>query len=179
MSPAGQLWGHLVGSAFIHIRACLPQDYPHIQIWLQHLTWFWPSWMDIEQSAWLEAKGVDFFVKEPTPGGTNHKAWRRASTGWSLHSESGTLNSDAELWSQELVSENLQWGSRSSRPQTSSLEPQCGGSSEMADSENLWSLGVHSRSSWVRPGLAYSSCSQKFGLLTVWSVHRARARCWC
>lgn len=38
-----------LSSAFIHIRACLPQDYPHIRMWLQHLTWFWPSWVDIEQ----------------------------------------------------------------------------------------------------------------------------------
>lgn len=71
MSPAGQLQGHLVGSAFIHIRVSLPQDYPHIRMWLQHLTWFWPPWVDIEQRAWLEAKGVDLlFLREPPPGGT-------------------------------------------------------------------------------------------------------------
>lgn len=71
-APLGSC-GDKVGSAFIHIRACPPQDYPHIQMWLQHLTWFWPSQMDTEQRAWLEAKSVDLFTREPTPGGTNHR----------------------------------------------------------------------------------------------------------
>lgn len=140
MSPAGQLWGHLVGSAFIHIRACLPQDYPHMRMWLQHLTWFWPSWMDIEQKAWLEAKSVDLFVREPTPRGTNHKAWR-ASTGQSLYSESGTLIQTLNPGANCLGSENLQWGSQSSTPQTRGLEPQCGGSLETglaASSSGAW-----------------------------------------
>lgn len=32
---------------------------PPIQMWLEHPTWFWPPWMDIEQRAWLGAKVVD------------------------------------------------------------------------------------------------------------------------
>lgn len=114
--------GDIVGSAFIHIRACLPQDYPHMRMWLQHLAWFWPSWMDIEQRAWLEAKSVDPFLREPTSGGTNHKAWR-ASTVQSLYSESGTLIQMLNPGAKSLGSENLQWGSQSSRPQTRSLDP--------------------------------------------------------
>lgn len=72
-APLGSCGDNTVGSAFIHIRACPPQDYPHIRMWLQHLTWFWSSQMDTEQRAWLEARSVDLFMKELTPGGTNHR----------------------------------------------------------------------------------------------------------
>lgn len=72
-APLGSCGDNTVGSAFIHIRACPPQDYPHIRMWLQHLTWFLPPQMDTEQRAWLEARSVDLFTREPTPGGTNHR----------------------------------------------------------------------------------------------------------
>lgn len=130
MSPAGQLRGHLVGSAFIHIRVSLPQDYPHIRMWLQHLAWFWPPWVDIEWRAWLEAKGVDLlFLREPTPGGTTGRGGELLQAGaciLSLGFRIQTLSPGAK----SLGSENLRWGSQSSRPQTRSLEPQCGGSLE-------------------------------------------------
>lgn len=125
MSAAGQLQGHLVGSAFIHIRVSLPQDYPHIRMWLQHLTWFWPPWVDIEQRAWLEAKGVDlFFLREPPPGGTTGRGGELLQTGaciLSLGFRIQTLSPGAK----SLGSENLRRGSQSSRPRTRSLEPQC------------------------------------------------------
>jgi hypothetical protein len=61
---------------------------------------------------------LTLFVREPTPRGINHEAWKRVSLGLNPYSESETSHSDTEPRSQEFGILEPQRGTQSSGLQT-------------------------------------------------------------
>lgn len=74
MGPAGQLWGPLVGSAFVHIRASLPKIIPAFECGSRISLGFGClfRWTVSGELGW-GPRVLTLFVREPRPDGTNHR----------------------------------------------------------------------------------------------------------
>lgn len=91
MGPAGQLWGPLVSSAFIHIRASLPKIIPAFECGSSISLGFGCSSIDNEWRAWMGAKGVDPLHEGAKARRHKPQAQRRVRAGLRPHSQSWSL----------------------------------------------------------------------------------------
>lgn len=87
MGPAGQLWGPLVSSAFVHIRASLPKIIPAFECGSSISLGFGClfRWTVSGELGW-GPRVLTLFVREPRPEGTNHRPRGEFVQAWSLRS---------------------------------------------------------------------------------------------